>query len=742
MTPASGQAPRQDYIWARNATGRGTITLDGMLNEPAWALAESMIIRLPFDTGIPGSGWKVEAGADAIDSTYATVKLLVQGQPALHGRRGPGQVGRRLTRLQPLRRLPHGDQGPRERQRPEAARPSTSTPGGIPTLTDPQPPGQSPGVRRPLGHLASGHPAHPRADRRLGRGHGRARAIEQRQPSLDTATRSRCASTSAPWATTSPSRRATSSSGTSRSTTATGSGRSRASMSSNRDLVAGSVGQQHVVRRGAHPRAPDVGTVQLRCRRSAPRFGSRTARTEPTPVIDGRLNDPVWSRIRGFDIRYGDAALRETYPGVGPWRSGQYQPTVNGGLAAVLDPGDATVKTSSRATRSVHGLRRARQVVQYHANGDRWDGFIVSLNDRVQRSPDHVLLGRRLTFQVIRTARPWPTTTSPRSLQDGGAPGGHLPEAGHDGRHARQRPRRRLPGRDGDRPDQARLPGRPRRRHPLPRRRPPRRRLVRSAVRQLRHADLVVPRARRRTAARSWGYLDPTLLRDRRRRAAPCGRCSSADAHPNPFRVDVDPLLARASRARSTLEVYDVQGRLVARQSWACSRPASIPSRSMAPIAAAGVYLYRLSVTDPETGAERSGPFGRDRPAQVAGSAPQSRGAADGAAVPARIGSRRRSDGGDAILDRQSGRAGAHARSWTVLWLLLLLFPGGAAAGTTGKITGPAVDEKKKPVPGVTVMVVGTGSARSPTPGPLQHPQRAAGHLRAEGQPARLQAAH
>ncbi len=47
-------------------------------------------------------------------------------------------------------------------------------------------------------------------------------------------------------------------------------------------------------------------------------------------------------------------------------------------------------------------------------------------------------------------------------------------------------------------------------------------------------------------------------------------------------------------------------------------------------------------------------------------------------------------------------------RTWIVPWLLLFLFPGGVLAGTTGKITGSAVDRNKKPVPGVTVMVLGT----------------------------------
>ena len=75
-SPAFGQAPREDVFWARNASG--PITLDGVLDEPSWALAETKIIEYGKSAGIPGSGWKVEAGAFIpTDSTYATLKLLV-----------------------------------------------------------------------------------------------------------------------------------------------------------------------------------------------------------------------------------------------------------------------------------------------------------------------------------------------------------------------------------------------------------------------------------------------------------------------------------------------------------------------------------------------------------------------------------------------------------------------------------------------------------------------------------------
>ena len=71
------QAPRQDYIWARATAG--PITMDGQLNEPAWAQADSMVIRYGQDSGIPGSGWFNEAGLLPSDPTSATLRFLHVG---------------------------------------------------------------------------------------------------------------------------------------------------------------------------------------------------------------------------------------------------------------------------------------------------------------------------------------------------------------------------------------------------------------------------------------------------------------------------------------------------------------------------------------------------------------------------------------------------------------------------------------------------------------------------------------
>jgi len=69
--------PRTDVVWARTTTS--AITVDGQLNEAAWASAEWITIVYGIDNGMPGSGWFKENGLDVpLDSTKATVKFLVK----------------------------------------------------------------------------------------------------------------------------------------------------------------------------------------------------------------------------------------------------------------------------------------------------------------------------------------------------------------------------------------------------------------------------------------------------------------------------------------------------------------------------------------------------------------------------------------------------------------------------------------------------------------------------------------
>lgn len=69
---------RTDAIWAR--TSPTALTVDGVLNEPAWAQAESLQINFMQENGIPGSGYTTDGWTVVpTDPLRSTVKFLVNG---------------------------------------------------------------------------------------------------------------------------------------------------------------------------------------------------------------------------------------------------------------------------------------------------------------------------------------------------------------------------------------------------------------------------------------------------------------------------------------------------------------------------------------------------------------------------------------------------------------------------------------------------------------------------------------
>jgi len=120
------------------------------------------------------------------------------------------------------------------------------------------------------------------------------------------------------------------------------------------------------------------------------------------PKIDGFLDDPVWQHADSLKIKWGDAATRNAYANTGPYRSGQFMPTVNGNSdpLTIQDPADCTLKYFFKGSKLYLGFNFNDQVVQYHDLIDRWDGAIISINDRSLRGPDQNLLSHRLTFHV------------------------------------------------------------------------------------------------------------------------------------------------------------------------------------------------------------------------------------------------------------------------------------------------------------------------------------------------------
>ncbi|MGH7741953.1 MAG: T9SS type A sorting domain-containing protein [Candidatus Eiseniibacteriota bacterium] len=396
---AQAQATRTDYIWARSTNGQH-ITLDGKLDEPAWSKAETKVIQYGVDNGYPGSGYKTEGGTLPNDQTNATLKFLVDGNYLYLGavvndksiggsfefNREDGflmMVMDHLSASRPTPPLEHyyswwypedtlgaatPGRGPSFRgawaSEPEGT-PRTSTEIDnwnavtlVHGLSNSDAVNDTSYVVEMQFNLASDgyHPTDPAGD-----------VVEWSLSIYDVDWY---------WPIQAP-------------------------FSANRTWWQNPWGNTSWYDEVKIYTRPDVTIDSATLPAVGPDLRIPNAAGYVAPLIDGRLTDAVWAHVPSFDIRYDDTALRNTYPNTGKWRSGQYQPSVNGGLAPVFDPGDCTVKYFFLADTLYLGFDVRDQAVQYYPIEDRWDGFAVTLNEKSATSnTDHYNLARRLAFQV------------------------------------------------------------------------------------------------------------------------------------------------------------------------------------------------------------------------------------------------------------------------------------------------------------------------------------------------------
>jgi hypothetical protein len=400
VEPSFAAPPREDVVWARVASA--PITLDGVLSESSWAKAESVNVRYGIDAGIPGSGFKVEAGLFVgTDSTDATLKFLVHGNQLYLGAtvRDSSVGGSELFNRFDGFLMAIKDHADTTFPKPPA---EYFYSWWYETTPDPQVPGQAPSF---IGKWATSPPGSPRDSTQIANwdavtvvnGLSNSDAVIDQGYTVEM----RFNLTPMGYDVTQP----------------------------GGDVVEwniqiydcdwfwpfdglkfhtdrvwfqspwGNVGWYHEVK--VHAR-PDV-TVNSGM---VPIVGGELVIpevTDPPPTINGNLSDTIWSNadVYTFDIRWDDDALRASYPGDGPYRSGQFQPPLNMITAFVADPADANVKVTFVGDWLYLAFDVADRVVQFHPSFDRWDGFLITLTDRVLRGPlDHQLLTHRLSFQV------------------------------------------------------------------------------------------------------------------------------------------------------------------------------------------------------------------------------------------------------------------------------------------------------------------------------------------------------
>jgi hypothetical protein len=398
-SPASAIVTRNDYIWARTTAG-AAITLDGVLNEPAWAKAESMLVKYSYDAGKPGSGWKAEGGFAPTDTMRAVLRFLTVGnQLYMAATVRDSSIGGSAAFnffdgiLMSLK--DHNFSAPA----PPAEYFYTWW---HPNLAQPKAKGLMPGFvgkygANPIDSLRTpaaiaawdaatvvngftnsdtlpdvGYTVEMRFDLTV-------QNYNITQPGGDilewnisiydcdyfwpATTRVAAYRTwwQSPWGN---------------------------AMWYNQVRIF--CNPAVTINSGALPAPPTPDLT----------IPDRTGNAPP--VIDGSLADASWSGATAFDIRYDDVALRDSYGPIAKWRSGQYQPDVNGHKAFVQDGGDATVKWMVIGDNLYMNFDVRDIVVQYAPEVDRADGFLVTLTEKQVRGGDNQLLTRRLGFQVAQ----------------------------------------------------------------------------------------------------------------------------------------------------------------------------------------------------------------------------------------------------------------------------------------------------------------------------------------------------
>lgn len=402
---ATAEPVRQNVIWARSTNG-APLTLDGVLNEPAWAAAETKIIRFGrgIDNGAPGSGYKFEGGVVPKDSTYAVFKFLTVGNQLWMGVAvNDSSVG-----------------GSKDFNRFD---------GLLMSLKD---------------HSGTGHPAPPAEYLYTWWYEDTTVVLDESAPGLPPVFGGRWANP--PWGSPrSPEQIAawdavTIVNGQSNNDAIIDNGYTiemrfdLGVMGYDVTQAGGDILEWNVSVYDCDWYWPLVGgrfssnrtwwqcpwgntmwydEVRIYCDPTVttssgpvptvgPEVRIPNGAAQTAPVIDGLLNDAVWALAPGIQIKYGDDAVRAGYGDVLKWRAGQYQPPVNGneGLGDVFDPGDATVKWFFKDQFLYLGFDVNDAFVTNINEVDRWDGFLVSINDKVLRWNDNNLNSRRLAFRV------------------------------------------------------------------------------------------------------------------------------------------------------------------------------------------------------------------------------------------------------------------------------------------------------------------------------------------------------
>ncbi len=121
------------------------------------------------------------------------------------------------------------------------------------------------------------------------------------------------------------------------------------------------------------------------------------------PIIDGNLNDAVWSHVASFPIQYGNAALRSLYPTIGKDRSGNFMPK---GTTA-FDAGVANVTAVFKGDILYLAADVADKSLNSYISDDFFDGLQINMSvpeDTLYDKNVHMMAARRFGGAIDTSA--------------------------------------------------------------------------------------------------------------------------------------------------------------------------------------------------------------------------------------------------------------------------------------------------------------------------------------------------
>ncbi|MEW5798085.1 MAG: T9SS type A sorting domain-containing protein [Bacteroidota bacterium] len=142
--------------------------------------------------------------------------------------------------------------------------------------------------------------------------------------------------------------------------------------------------------------------------------------TQAKPVIDGKLDENVWKGITPLRLTFGDEVLRASYPGVGPYRSGErkFKADTVSAEPDILDPVDANVKYFFRGDTLYFGIEVMDQILTRGVHTQLKDWVRVTITKRDSTNPDHVLKAVDLDVTVVDTGAGYVVGGYLRNLKD------------------------------------------------------------------------------------------------------------------------------------------------------------------------------------------------------------------------------------------------------------------------------------------------------------------------------------